>query len=186
VGEIGHPTVVLIGDVEGDFGGGAGSMDEERYAILRWASAKEGGGFNDFADVDFGGLAGDGGDGGMDRDVMVNAEKAVRIVSVCGNGDCEEGEDTGELGNGTGESHAGFFLPRKFTWTEDAGDGRDGDLWHGMKLQDGKGRNREVKMCRNRKVGRRLAEWARHVIESKSKRGRAWRRALRRSAENWR
>ena len=79
--QIRHPTVVLIRHVEGDFGRRAGAVDEQRDAIGGRSAAQSGSGLDHFAHVDLRGLAGDRRDGGVDLDVVVEAQQAVAVVA---------------------------------------------------------------------------------------------------------
>ena len=84
MGEVGHPTVVLVGNVEGHFGGRTGSVDEERHAIRPGTAAQDSGRFHHFPHIDLGGLAGNRGDRRANLDVVIQPQEVVSVVAECG------------------------------------------------------------------------------------------------------
>ena len=81
--QVGHPTVVLIRDVEGHFRRRTRAVDEQGYAIGCRSAAQDGSRFHHFAHVDLRELAGDGRHGGVNLNIVVEAEQAVAIVREC-------------------------------------------------------------------------------------------------------
>ena len=79
-GEEGHPAVVLEASVEGDFGWGARAVDEQDDLVWRDRPAKSRTGDDDFPDVDLGGLADDGRNGGFDGHMVVDAQQSLPVV----------------------------------------------------------------------------------------------------------
>ena len=79
--EVRHPTVVLIRNVEGHFGRRARAVDEQRDAIGGRSAAQDGSGLHHFAHVDLRGLSGDGRHGGVNLDVVVEAQQAVAVIA---------------------------------------------------------------------------------------------------------
>jgi hypothetical protein len=86
VREVRHPTVVLIGNVEGDFSRRARAVDEEGDSVGGGSATEDCAGFYHFADVDLGGLAGDRRDGGADGYVVVETQEAGGVVGERGGG----------------------------------------------------------------------------------------------------
>ena len=78
--QVGHPTVVLIRNVEGNFRGRARAVDEQRHAVGSRSAAQHRSGFHHLAHVDLRELSGDGRDGGMNLDVVVEAQEPAAIV----------------------------------------------------------------------------------------------------------
>ena len=94
--QVGHPTVVLIGNVERNFGGRAGPVDEQRHAVGRGPAAQDGGRLHYFPNIDLGGLSRNGGNRGLNLDIVIDAQQMAAVVSKCGGAERGGREPKGE------------------------------------------------------------------------------------------
>jgi len=61
-------------------------VDEQGDSIGRGSTAQDGSSFHHLAHVDLRQLAGDGWDGGMNLDIVVDPQEAVAVVRECSGG----------------------------------------------------------------------------------------------------